>query len=111
MLLYVLKREEREYMRDLSLAQIQLNKDKGAERFNEFRKLMFPWIETAKARDDDEHKRVLKEVIGRGPLVVKATSQQRVKSRLVQRVDGQRQQLTKEQQNELYKRLGKSIPV
>jgi hypothetical protein len=111
MLLYVLKREEREYMRDLALAQIQLNKDKGAERFNEFRRLMFPWIETAKKRDEDEHKKILKEVVSRGPLVVRAAGQQRLKSRLVQRVERQDPKVTRDQQNALYSRLGKSIPV
>lgn len=115
LLLYVLKKEEIEYARDLAMAQVQLDKDKGLERFNEYRKVMFPWVETAKKRDDDFHKKLLAEVVKRGPLTVTAVQQKTYRSRLVQRVD--RATIEKnakeslQQQDALYKRLGKIVPV
>jgi hypothetical protein len=115
LLLYVLKKEEIEYTRDLALAQIQLDKDKGLERFNEYRKNMFPWVETAKKRDDDAHKKLLEEVVKRGPISIRAMHQPKLRSRLVQRVEKhQASKVTKEvlqQQNDLYRRLGKTVPV
>jgi len=115
LLLYVLKKAEIEYTRDLALAQIQLDKDKGLERFNEYRKTMFPWVETAKKRDDEAHRKILDEAVKRGPLVVRPLHQQKIKSRLVQRVEKhQASKATKEvlqQQNDLYRRLGKTVPV
>lgn len=115
LLLYVLKKEEIEYTRDLALAQVQVDKDKGIERFNEYRKVMFPWIETAKKRDDDAHKKLLADVVKQGPIVVRAVQQQKFRSRLVQRVEkGQTPKATREvlaQQDALYRRLGKTVPV
>lgn len=113
LLLFIMKKEEIEYMRDLALAQVMVDKEKGIDRFNEYRKTMFPWIETAKRRDEDAHKKLLKEVVQQGPLVVRAVHQPRMRSRLVQRIE-QSQVPTKEvlrKQDDLYKRLGKTIPV
>ena len=115
LLLYVLKKEEIEYARDLALAQIQLDKDKGLERFNEYRKTMFPWVETAKKRDEDFHRKLLADVVKQGPLFVQATHTPKFKSRLVQRIEKDKTpKVTREvlqKQNEIYKRLGKTIPV
>lgn len=108
----MLRKEQITYSRDLALAQIQIDKDKGLERFQEYRKEMFPWVETAKKRDEDAHKKILAEVVKKGPLVVSKVGTKSVRSRLVQRVD--RKNVSKEllqQQNALYKRLGKTIPT
>jgi hypothetical protein len=76
---------------------------------------MFPWVETAKKRNDEAHRKILDEVVKRGPLVVRPLHQQKIRSRLVQRVEKhQASKATKEvlqQQNELYRRLGKTVPV
>lgn len=117
LLLYVLKREENEYMRDLALAQIQISKSKGAELFNEYRRAMFPWIETAKKRDEDTHKELLKKIVQAGPLAIRPMGLGKpMRSRLVQRVE--RPELTPEQlkekrakQDELYRKLGKIVPI
>lgn len=115
LLLFVLKKEEIEYARDLALAQIQLDKDKGLERFNEYRKAAFPWVETAKKRDEDAHKKLLAQVVKQGPIVVRAMHQQKFRSRLVQRVEkSQAPKATREvlqQQDALYRKLGRAVPV
>lgn len=115
LLRYVLKKEDIEYSRDLALAQIQIDKETGLERFNEYRKTMFPWVETAKKRDENAHKKMLAEVVKAGPLSITATHHQKFKSRLVTRVERnqtpQQAQETRRQQDALYRRLGKTIPV
>lgn len=98
-------------MRDLAMAQIQISKDKGTEVFNEYRKTMFPWIDKAKVRDEDMHKKILSEVIKLGPLGVTPINMKPVRSRLVQRVERKASPDQVRQQNELYKKLGKTIPV
>lgn len=98
-------------MRDLALAQMQITKDKGIDFFNDYRKAMFPWIETAKVREGDQQRKLLEHVVKMGPLSVKSMGTKPLKSRLVRQID---RKLTEEQrrgQNELYKRLGKSLPI
>lgn len=112
LLLYCLKKEEIEYTRDLALAQIQLSKEKGAEFFNDYRKAMFPWIDTAKKRDEDSHKKLLEQIVKNGPLSVRPLHMPQAKSRLVHRKEKVKTTEDKRRdQNELYKKLGKSIPV
>ncbi len=99
-------------MRDLALAQIQISKDKGVEFFNAYQKAMFPWVETGKARIEDQHKQILERAVKNGPLSIRPLNMKPMKSRLVQRVE--KKQATAEQrrkQDELYKKLGKSVPV
>jgi hypothetical protein len=114
LLLYALKREEIQYMRDLAVAQIMVSKEKGAEVFDKYTKTMFPWMEVAKNRDDEQHKKILEQIVKAGPLTVVPMQEKKGKSRLVQRRETKSGPLTPEQkkkQNELYKKLGKSIPT
>jgi len=81
-MLYVLKIEEREYMRDLAMAQIAIDKDTGVKKFEDYRKLMFPWIETSKKRQDKDIKDMLERETQRGPMSVRSMGPQTVRSRL-----------------------------
>ncbi len=117
LLLYVLKKEEIEYTRDLALAQIQISKDKGVEIFNEYRKAMFPWVDTAQKREETNHKKILEQIVKAGPLSIRPLQMGggKMRSRLIQRKEVREQQPASEeqlkQQNELYKKLGNMIPV
>ncbi len=117
LLLYCLKREEIEYTRDLALAQIQISKDKGVEAFNEYRKAMFPWVDTAQKREEDTHKQLLEKIVKAGPPSISPMKMGggKMRSRLVQRKEvSENKVVTEEQrkkQNELYKQLGSMIPV
>jgi hypothetical protein len=106
LLLYVLKLEEREYMRDLALAQVMVDKDAGIKKFEEYRKVMFPWIETAKARTDDQFRQMLMKEVSRGPLSVRPFGQ--VQSRLRKQMASNRIQSPAERkrQEDLFKGVG-----
>jgi hypothetical protein len=117
LLLYCLKREEIAYMRDLAMAQIQVSKDKGIELFNEYRKAMFPWVDTATKREETNHKKILEQFVKAGPIGVRPLQEKRLRSRMVHRKE-MKQDMTEEQkrekkrkQDELYAKLGKTIPV
>lgn len=100
-------------MRDLAFAQVQVSKDKGVEVFNEYRKAMFPWIDTAQKRDEGQHKQILEQFVKSGPMTVRPLQEKKLKSRLIQRkeIKGPLTEDQKKKQNELYKKLGKTIPV
>lgn len=105
-MLYVLMLEEREYMRDLATAQLMIDKDHGMKKFNEYQKKRFPWTETATNRDKDMYKQILLDELKKGPLLVRPMGNNKVKSRLISKATK-----TDGKSNELYKKLGKGIPI
>ena len=111
MLLYVLKKEEIEYSKELAMAQIQIDKEKGLEQFENYRKKMFPWVDTAKRREKDIHQKVLLDAVKGGPLVIRPMEQPRAKSRLVQRREVSTPPvLNKKRLDTIYSQLGKVVP-
>lgn len=105
-------------MRDLAMAQIQVAKDKGVELFNEYRKAMFPWVDTATKREETNHKKILEQFVNAGPIGVRPLQEKRLRSRLIQRKEQSQEPVTEEQkrerkrkQDELYAKLGKTIPL
>lgn len=113
LLLYVLKKEEIAYLRDLVVAQMAVSKEKGVEFFADYRKAMFPWVETAVKRDDDQHKKLLEQLVKAGPLSVRPLEEKKVRSRLIKHkeVKGPMTEEQRKKQNELYGKLGKIIPI
>lgn len=53
-----------------TILQTMLKKDAGPEAFQQYMKIAFPWIETAKKRDQQDAVKFLQEEIKRGPLVI-----------------------------------------
>jgi predicted aldo/keto reductase-like oxidoreductase len=112
LMLYVLKKEQVEHARLRALAQAIINKDKAQAVFEEYMKLAFPWIETAKKRETKEHTELLLNEIKRGGLVIKPLWQAtRMKSRLRTKIIERSTPKTKEEMNRLYDKLGKVIPT
>lgn len=115
LLLYCLKREEIAYTRDLAMAQIQISPEKGVEVFHKYQKAMFPWVDSGKGRVEDHHKKLLDQAVKMGPLSIKPVGAKPVKSRLVKQVQKKQSAaeaaLQRRKQDELYKKLGKVIPV
>jgi hypothetical protein len=83
---YFLKKEEIEFKKELALAQLQIDQKQGTERFEEYRKEAFPWIEAAKKRVDSYHAQKLVEAIKAGPLAIRPLGGMRVHSRTARRV-------------------------
>lgn len=111
-MLFVLKKEEIGYLQELAQAQLILDKEKGLERFLEYQKQRFPWVETAKTREKDLHKKILEDVVKRGPILVTAENKKPgIRSRMVQHTQKKMTPEERHKQNEFYKKLGKVIPT
>lgn len=94
------------------MAQIVIDQKKGLEQFEKYRKKMFPWVETAKAREKDVHRQVLIDAVKQGPLAVRPLHQERARSRLVTRHQATPPtEASKKRLNDLYSRLGKVVPT
>lgn len=114
-MLYVLKKEQVEHARLRALAQAIIAKDKAKEVFDEYMKVAFPWLETQKGRDKEDHVRVLMAEVQKGGLTVKPLWQEsQMRSRLKMKVVDRGEQKpvkSREDRNSFYAKLGKSIPV
>lgn len=111
LLLYVLKKEEIEYSKELAMAQIQIDKEKGLEQFEKYRKKMFPWVDTAKRREKDIHQKVLLAAVKAGPMTVTPLQQPKARSRLVQRREVAKPTvLNKKRLDNIYSQIGKVVP-
>ena len=111
-MLFVLKKEQIEHARLRALAQAIIAKDKGKEVFDEYMKVAFPWLETQKMRDKDAHILILTEEVKKGGLSVKPLWQEKMRSKLKHRVVARETATkTREEQNKLYEKLGKIVPI
>lgn len=109
----MLKKEQVEHARLRALAQAIVEKEKGKEVFDDYMRVAFPWLETSKRREKDDHIKILLEEVKKGALDIKPLWQDRVRSRLkhrvVERAEGAPK--TKEEMNRLYNKLKKVTPV
>ena len=87
--LVILKREEIEAAKTRAVIQTMLKQDAGPEAWQDFFKLAFPWVQTAKNRDKADIIKRLNEEVKQGPLSVLAqpdkTYRSRLKTKVVQR--------------------------
>lgn len=89
MLLTILKKEEIEAAKTRALVQAMLKQEAGPDAWTDFFRLAFPWVQTAKKREEKETVKLLMDEIKRGPLAVYAqqdrTFRSRLKTKVVQR--------------------------
>jgi hypothetical protein len=84
--MYVLKKEEIDFKKQLALAQLAIDQKQGTERFEEYKKEAFPWVQSAVKKADDYHREKLMQAIQEGPLAIKPVAAPKVDSRIARRV-------------------------
>lgn len=104
-----MKMESIEHARFRALAQILVNKEKGAEAFEEYMKLAFPYLEASKRRTNAEAIKILEQEIKRGPIAVKPQTPTHLKSKIRNRIE-QAKPHTKEA-SRIYDKMGRSMPL
>jgi hypothetical protein len=109
LILYVLKKEHIEHARLRALAQGIVNKEKAVEAFEEYQRTAFPWIETQKRRDAQDHIRLLAAEVKRGALSIRPLWEKPVRSRLKTRIVGRAR--SEQEMGDLYEKLGRTVPV
>jgi hypothetical protein len=105
----VLQKDRVEHARTRALAQMMLDKEKGIEAFEDYKRTNFPWLEKQKKRDKDDHVEKMMREIRAGGLSIQPIGDQRVKSRL--RAKQVYKKPDAERVDSFYSKLGKSIPI
>jgi len=107
--------ENIEHAKFRAQAQIHMDKEKGVEAFEEYMKIAFPYLESVKKRERSDHIKALESWTKQGPLKITPMLAPRMQSRLkhkIVEVDRDRDpKRDPKKANDLYKKLGKSLPV
>jgi hypothetical protein len=107
-----LQREQMENAQTFALLQTLIDKDKGIQAYEEYKKVRFPWIETSREADKMKQLARLEQEIRKGALSITPMRDERtqVRSRLKAKViavdEKKRAQLDK-----VYRQMGKVVPI
>lgn len=85
-MVYVLRRDQIDHGRFRTLAQMLLDKEKGAEAFSNTMKLTFPWHDANRAKEQESARMRLLTEVKKGALTVRPLWEERTKSRLKHRL-------------------------
>jgi hypothetical protein len=108
----VLQRDRIEHAKFRALAQVLVDKDKGIAAFDEYRNIHFPWLETHKKRDKEDHIRALMGEIKKGALVVTPKMDKQIRSRLkVAKTSPPVIPGSSSRSGALYRKLGMVVPI
>jgi hypothetical protein len=89
LIMYALMRERGDHARLRVIVQSVVDKEQGVKAFDEYMKIAFPWIETAKGRARMDHMKELLNEVRRGPLSVTPMAMPKVNSRLRTKIEKQ----------------------
>lgn len=103
------KRETIEHARFRALAQITIDKEKGIEAFEEYMKIAFPYLEASKKKERGDHIKALQHWVSKGPIGVQPLVMPKMKSRLVQTKSTRQKPQSPEEEQRLYRHLGRTI--
>lgn len=109
LIMLTLMQERSDHARLRAIVQSVVDKEKGVEAFEDYMKVAFPWIETAKGRERMDHMNKLMNEVKRGPLGVTPMAMPKVSSRLRTRVE-RAAPPDPAAMNRVYEKLGRRPP-
>jgi len=105
LILLLMKQESIEHARFRALAQITIDNEKGVEAFEEYMKIAFPYLESAKSQDRKKFIDLLQKEASRGPIGVTAVPEPKIRSKLKRKMSSVTPEM-KQRADKLYKKLG-----
>lgn len=117
-MLLVLKKDHIEFTRLRALAQAMINKEKGPEAFDEFKKVAFPWVQTQQKRDQQATIKVLMDEVQKGALAIKGglwdntptrSIRSRLRTKIIETESTQRAAASTPEMKQIYKKMGSTF--
>lgn len=100
----LVKKDQIEYMKTRTLVQSIINHEEAQKALEAYRDVQFPYLPNVKKTENQEHIDRLKKEVARGPLVIRAFPERKMKSKLKTRVE----KMTPEQRD-ISKRLSSKL--
>jgi len=107
----IIRKDQIEHAATRLLTQAQVNPEAGPKAFEEYVKLRYPYLETAKKREKEKAIETLLKEIERGPLVVTPMGVAPVKSRIRHKIDRAELGDAREVSSRLSKKIGGIVPL
>ena len=111
LLLLLVQKDRIEHAATKMLTQAQINPEAGPKAFDEYIKIRYPYLETAKKREHDEVINILKSEVGKGPLVITPLGDPSVKSKIYRKIERAEHENAAEVASRLMTKIGRVMPV
>jgi hypothetical protein len=108
--MFTLMQERSNHARLRAVVQSTVDKEQGVQAFEDYMKVAFPWIETAKGRERMDYMKKLVNEVRRGPLSVSPMAMPRVKSRTREKLEKNQAKPDPAAMSRLYEKLAKKAP-
>lgn len=108
LLLFIIRKDEIEHAATRLLTQAQVNAEAAPKMFEEYVKLRYPYLETAKKREKSETIKMLLAEVNKGPFAIRPLGEPTAKSKLYKKVQ---RNTDPEVTSRLMRKIGKSVPV
>lgn len=114
LLMLLVRKDQIEHSATRLLTQAQVNAEAAPKAFDEYVKLRYPYLETAKKREKDEAISQLMAEVKKGPLKITPLGDTAVKSRTYRKISREQVPTTEEANavgSRLMGKIGRSIPL
>lgn len=107
----LIQKDRIEHSATRMLTQAQINPEAGPKAFDEYVKIRYPYLETAKKREHDEAIKMLKDEVGKGPLVVSPMGDPTIKSKIYKKIERTEHENATAVASRLMSKIGRAMPV
>jgi len=101
--------ENIEHAKFRAQAQIHMDPEKGVEVFEEYMKIAFPYLESAKKQEKADHIKALESWTKRGPMVITPMLSPKMQSRMKHKIIDRKVAKDPQRADRLYKKMGSTI--
>jgi hypothetical protein len=111
LLMLIIHKDRIEHAATRLLTQAQINPQAAPKEFEEYVKVRYPYLETAKKREHDESIKMLLDEVKRGPIVIRPMGNANISSKLYKRIKKHDEASARAVTSRLSKKMGGAVPI
>lgn len=111
LLMLIIQKDRIEHAASRMLTQSQVNPEAGPKAYDEYVKIRYPYLETAKKREHEDTIKQLHAAVGKGPIVIQPLGDPSVKSRMYKKIERAEHEQAAEVSSRLMSKIGRSVPL
>jgi len=107
----IIQKDRIEHAATRMLTQSQINPEAGPKSYDEYVKIRYPYLETAKKREHDDAIARLNAEVKKGPMVIRPMGEPNIKSKLHKKIQRSDLEKPSDVSSRLMKKIGRSLPL